>query len=579
MFGSLNSFLDKKTKSIDYKWIALSNTTLGTLMVFLNASILLISLPDIFRGIGINPLAPNETEFLLWTLMGYMVVTAVVLVAFGRISDIYGRVRLYNMGFAIFTFGSILLYFVQGSGESAATQIIFFRVVQGIGGAFLMSNSAAILTDAFRKKERGFALGINQVAGLCGSFLGLLIGGLLSPISWRAVFLVSVPFGLIGTIWAYLMLKETTTQKKKQKLDYAGNILFAGGLILILAAITYGLLPYGNSPMGWSSPYVLGGLALGIAMLAGFIWYEPRIEDPLFDFDLFKIRSFAMGNLAGFLSSIARGGLQFLVVIWLQGIWLPIHGYAFEQTPFWAAIYMLPLTIAIMIFGPISGYASDRIGSRLLATVGMMLTVFAFLGLSFLPADFPYLVFAALLFLMGMGMGLFTSPNIAQIMNSVPSTQRGVASGMRATFMNAGSTLSMGLIFTMVTVGISAGLPTQLYGGLTQAGIPQQAASMVSQLPPTGALFASFLGYNPLQTLLPQDVLASLPKATVDNVLGTEFFPRLLSGPFIDGARIAFYVSLALSLLAAIASWLSKDASDDETETPEEEEKRDMIQL
>jgi MFS family permease len=556
MLGRLGGLFDR-VKSIEYKWIALSNTTLGTLMAFLNASILLISLPDIFRGIGINPLAPEETTFLLWTLMGYMVVTAVVLVTFGRISDIYGRVRLYNLGFAIFTLGSILLYFVQGTGDSAAVQIIIFRVVQGIGGAFLMSNSAAILTDAFKKNERGFALGINQVAGLSGSFLGLLIGGLLSPISWRAVFLVSVPFGVIGTVWAYLMLKETSTQKKKQKIDYAGNILFAGGLILILVAITYSLLPYGDSPMGWSSPYVLGGFALGISLLAAFVWYEPKVKDPLFDFKLFRIRHFAMGNLAGFLSSIARGGLQFLVVIWLQGIWLPLHGYAFEETPFWAAVYMLPLTIAIFIFGPVSGYASDKIGSRHLATLGMMLTVFAFLGLSLLPANFSYIIFAGLLFLMGVGMGLFASPNTAQIMNSVPETQRGIASGMRATFLNVGATLSIGLIFTMVTIGISAGLPQQLYTGLTQAGIPQETATKVSQLPPTGALFASFLGYNPLQTLIPQEVLTTLPKETVNHVLSEEFFPQLLSNPFTDGARIAFILSLALSLLGAIASWLS----------------------
>jgi len=579
MYDMLSRFRDKKTHSIDYKWIALSNTTLGTLMASLNTNILLISLPDIFRGIGINPLAPNETEFLLWTMMGYSLVTAVFLVSFGRISDIYGRVRLYNAGFAVFTLGSILLYCVQGSGDYAAIQIIVFRLIQGIGSAFLMSNSAAILTDAFRKKERGFALGINQVAGLCGSFLGLLIGGLLSPISWRAVFLVSVPFGLIGTVWAYLMLKDNPANKTRQNIDYTGNILFGGGLISILIAITYGLIPYGNSPMGWNSPYVLGGLALGILMLVGFTWYEPRQQDPLFDFNLFRIRSFTLGNLAGFFSSIARGGLQFLVVIWLQGIWLPLHGYAFEQTPFWAAIHMLPMTIAIMIFGPISGWASDKIGSRLLATGGMMLTVFAFLGLSFLPADFPYIIFAILLFTMGMGMGLFTSPNMAQIMNSVPSTQRGVASGMRATFTNAGSTLSMGIIFTMVTLGISAGLPAHLYNGLADAGIPQQIASQISQMPPTGALFASFLGYNPLQTTLPKDALTDLPKETVDRILGTKFFPQVISQPFIDGAKIAFYVSLALSLLAAAASWLSVDPSDEEKETEIEAEQRDTIPL
>lgn len=551
--------MTRRFSGINYKWIALSNTTLGTLMATLNASILLISLPDIFRGINIDPLAPDETTFLLWTLMSYLVVTAVFLVTFGRISDIYGRVKLYNLGFAVFTVGSILLYFTQGTGDFAATQIILFRVVQGIGGAFLLSNSAAILTDAFEKKQRGFALGINQMAALGGSFLGLIIGGLLSPVSWRAVFLVSVPFGIIGTVWAYLMLRETASLRKNQKIDYLGNVLFAGGLISILTSITYVLLPYGDSPIGLMNPLVIGGLALGFIMLIAFIIYEPRSANPLFDFGLFRKRSFALGNLANFLSSIARGGLQFLVVIWLQGIYLPLHGYSFEATPFWAAVYMIPLTAGVILFGPLSGYLSDRIGARFLATSGLVLTIIAFVGLSFQPANFDYPVFAALLFIMGMGMGVFGSPNTADMMNSVPEDERGAASGIIATFQNTGFTLSMGLIFALVTLGISSALPGQLYDGLTQAGIPKETAVMVSHLPPTGALFASFLGYNPLQTLIPSDVLSSLPDQTRTYVLSEKFFPQLLSGPFANGTRTAFIMSIALSVIAAVASFLRKE--------------------
>lgn len=544
----------ERLKSIDYKWIALSNTTLGVLMASINASILLISLPDVFRGININPLAPAETTFLLWTIMGYMVVTAVLLVTFGRISDMYGRVKLYNLGFAIFTLGSILLFFVQGQGDFAAMQIIFFRIIQGIGGAFLFANSAAILTDAFDVKERGFAMGLNQIAFIGGNFLGLLIGGLLSPISWRAVFLISVPFGLIGTVWAYLMLRETATIKKDQKLDIMGNILFAGSLISLLTAITYAILPYGNSTTGLGSPFVQGGIVLGLALLAAFIWYEPHAEDPLFDFSLFKIRTFAMGNLAGFSSAIARGGLEFLVVIWLQGIWLPLHGFSFEATPLWAAIYMLPITVAFILFGPLSGYLSDKIGARGLATSGMLITAAGFVGLMLLPADFSYAIFGALLFLMGMGMGLFASPNTTDIMNSVPAHQRGVASGMRATFQNTGTTLSIGIIFTMLTLGIGSSLPGQLYSTLTGAGISASVASQVANLPPTAALFASFLGYNPLGTVIPAEVLKSLPAQTSALIVSKEFFPRILSGPFIQGAQTIFILSILLSIVAAIAS-------------------------
>jgi EmrB/QacA subfamily drug resistance transporter len=546
----------ERLSHVDYKWIALSNTTLGMFMAALDGSIVLISLPAIFHGIGINPLAPSESGYLLWTLMGYLVVTATLLVTFGRLSDMFGRVRLYNLGFAIFAVGSVLLFFVQGTGNNAALQIIIFRLVQAVGAAFLMANSVAILIDAFPPEQRGMAMGINQIAALGGQFIGLLVGGILAAINWRAVFLVSVPFAIGGAIWAYLMLHETATIRKNQKLDLPGNILFALGLTILLVGLTYGLEPYGASSMGWGSPFVLASIIGGLVLLGLFVWVELRSPEPMFRLDLFKIRMFTAGNAANFLAALARGGLSFLLIIWLQGIWLPLHGYSFEDTPLWAGIYMLPLTGGFLLMGPLSGWLSDRFGSRLFSTGGMLLTAACFVGLVLLPVNFGYVLFAILLLLMGMGMGLFAAPNTTAIMNAVPPEHRGVASGMRATFMNAANTLSITLIFTLVIIGLAQSLPNTLLNGLTQVGIPAAAAQQVANLPPTGALFAAFLGYNPMGTLLPPQVVAAMPAATQALVLGKTFFPQLISEPFQQGLRVAFVISTVLSLLAALASLL-----------------------
>lgn len=541
---------------IDYKWVALSNTTLGAFMAALDGSIVLIALPAIFKGIGIDPLAPGETDYLLWVLMGYLVVTATLLVTFGRISDMFGRVRLYNLGFAIFALGSILLFLVQGSGNTAALQLIIFRLIQAVGGAFLFANSTAILTDAFPPDQRGMAMGINQIALLSGQFIGLVVGGLLAAIDWRAVFLVSVPFSVGGTIWAYLALHETAKIREHQKLDIPGNVLFAVGLTAVLVGMTYGLQPYGNSSMGWGNPFVIACLAGGAALLVAFIFVERRVAEPMFRLELFQIRMFAAGNAAGFLASLARGGLTFMLIIWLQGIWLPLHGYNFEDTPLWAGIYMLPLTGGFFVMGPLSGYLSDRFGARFFSTGGMLLTAVGFVGLMLLPPNFVYLPFAAIIFLIGMGMGMFAAPNTTAIMNSVPGENRGVASGMRATFQNTANTLSITLIFTMVTAGLAASLPAALFSGLTHAGLPSQAAQGIANLPPTAALFAAFLGYNPLGTLLPAQLLHTLPAASQAELLGKTFFPSLIARPFEQGLRIAFSISAVLSVLAALASLL-----------------------
>jgi MFS family permease len=538
-----------------YKWIALSNTTLGMLVATINSSIVIISLPAIFRGIGLDPLRPGNVSYLLWMLMGYLVVGAVLVVAFGRLGDIYGRVRMYNAGFLVFTLASIALVFTPDVGAAGALELIGLRVVQGVGGALLMANSMAILTDAFPVGQRGMALGINQVAALAGSFMGLLIGGLLADTNWRAVFLVSVPFGILGTIWGYLKLREVG-QRRQGRIDWTGNLSFGVGLIAVLVGVTYGIQPYGGHAMGWTSPLVLTLLLGGAALLGLFLVVERRSRDPLFHLDLFRIRAFSAGNLAGLLSSVSRGGLQFMLIIWLQGIWLPLHGYSFAATPLWAGIYMVPLTLGFLIAGPVSGWLSDHHGARPFATGGMLLTAASFAALMLLPIDFPYLAFAALLLANGVGSGLFAAPNTAGIMNSVPARQRGAASGMRATFQNAGFVLSIGLFFSLMVAGLAARLPTTLYAGLTANGVPPATAERIAHLPPVGSLFAAFLGYNPVRTLLGPAALGHLSPAQAANLTGTSFFPQLIAGPFKHGLAIVFLAALAMSLVAAGASWL-----------------------
>lgn len=539
-----------------YKWVALSNTTLGVLMASIDASIVLISLPAIFNGIHINPLAPGETGYFLWLLLGYMVVTATLLVTFGRISDMFGRVRMYNLGFLIFAIASVLLWLTPGTGNTGAIELIVFRLIQGIGSGFLFANSAAILTDAFPSNQRGLAMGINQIAAILGSVIGLILGGILAYFDWRLVFLVSVPVGIVGTIWAYLMLRETATIRQHQTIDWPGNLTFAIGLTILLIGVTYGIEPYGSSPMGWDSPLVIGMLVGGVVLLSLFAWIELHVADPMFRLQLFKIRAFAAGNASSFLGSIARGGLQFMLIIWLQGIWLPLHGYDYAEAPLWAGIYLLPLLAGFVIMGPMSGWLSDRFGARFFSTTGMLIQAVGFILLTILPANFAYIWFALILFMLGIGQGMFSAPNTSSIMNSLPPDQRGAGSGMRATFQNAGSLASIGIFFSIVIAGLASSLPNTLTRGLTSAGISSAVADQIAHLPPTSALFAAFLGYNPMANLLPVPVLHALPAASQANLLGHSYFPNLISPPFLLGLHGAFYLSAAMCLIAAAASAL-----------------------
>ena len=539
----------------NYRWVALSNTTLGVLMSAIDASIVIISLPAIFNGIKLNPLDPGSTSYLLWVMMGYLLVTAVLVVAFGRLGDMFGRVRMYNAGFAIFTAGSLLLAATPFTGSAGAIWIIGMRFIQAIGGAFLFANAQAILTDAFPPQQRGLAFGINGVSFLVGQFIGLVAGGILAAINWRLVFFVSVPVGLAGTIWAYLRLEELGTVSRA-RIDWPGNLTFAVGLTALLIGITYGIQPYGNQTMGWSNPFVIVMIAGGLVLLGAFLWIEHRSEQPLFDLDLFRIRAFSAGNLAGFLASLGRGGLSFMLVIWLQGVWLPLHGYNFADTPLWAGIYMLPLTLGSLLFGPLSGILSDRFGARPFATGGMLVAAASFVGLALLPVDFPYWAFALLLVVSGMGAGLFMSPNMAGIMNSVPARQRGAAAGMRTTFQNSAMVLSIGVFFSLMIAGLAASLPATLYRGLTQNGVPAAVAAQISHLPPVASLFAALLGYNPMASLLPASVLHALPPGRAAVLTGKAFFPQLISTPLQQGLAIVFVAAAIMAVVAALASWM-----------------------
>jgi MFS family permease len=536
----------------NYKWIALSNTTLGVLMAMINQSIVLISLPDIFHGINLDPLGPGNTSYLLWMFMGFLVVGAVLVTSFGRLGDMYGRVRMYNMGFAVFSVASVALTLTYMHGGGAALWLILWRVVQGIGGAFLFANSTAIITDAFPANERGLALGLNSIAAVAGSFIGLILGGLLGPVNWHLVFLVSAPVGVFGTLWAYFMLHDTGV-RKQARMDWWGNVLWGVGLVAILVGITYGLQPYGTSAMGWTNPWVLAAMIGGLILLIVFIFVEMKVAEPLFRISLFKIRAFAYGNLANLLLAMSRGGMQFMLIIWLQGIWLPLHGYSYEQTPLWAGIYLVPMTIAVLISAPLSGVLSDRIGAKAFTVGGPLLSAAAFVGLIVLPVNFSYWLFALLIGLNGFGAGLFSAPNRAEMMNSVPADARGAAGGMIATFMNAASVLSIGVFFSLMVAGLASTLPHAMFSGLTAQAVPAASATQISSEPPIGVLFASFLGYNPMQQAL-GNVLPHMSAAHAAYLTGRQFFPMLISGPFHDGLGVAFSFALGACVLGAIFS-------------------------
>lgn len=414
---------------VQYKWVALSNTTLGTLMASLDANIVLIALPTIARQ-----LPGTSLLGLLWILIGYQLVTATILVNFGRLADMFGRVRLYTLGFAVFTVGSALCSFSQTGSE-----LIGFRMVQAVGAAFLFSNSAAILTDAFPAGERGRALGINQVSIVVGGVTGLLVGGILTSIAgWRSIFWINIPIGIFATVWAHYRLREQHVPVRHESMDLIGNVTFALGLAALLLGITAFALNV--FPEALTLLLIVGGAAL----LVLFVQIERIVPHPMLDLGLFRIRAFGAGNAAILLNALARGAFTLVLVFYLQGPTMRLS--AFD-----AGVFLIPSSAALAAFGPLSGALSDRHSARLLATAGLLASAAGFLLLAQLQATTTFDGLLLPLALVGAGMGLFAAPNRAAIMNSVPRDRRGVASGTSITLTNAGMTLSLGLAFLIMT--------------------------------------------------------------------------------------------------------------------------------
>lgn len=543
-------------RGLDYKWIALSNVIIATLMGSVNASITMISLPSIFNGIQLNPLAANSFQYLLWILMGYSVVLAALLLTFGRLSDMYGRARIFKLGFLVFTLGSVMLFLTPSTGDAGAIELILFRLVQAVGAAMFMANSNAILTDAFPASERGKALGFNMVAVMSGQFIGLILGGILAIYHWRLVFLVSVPFAAIGTIWSYYKLKELSYRAARTQIDIMGNVTFVTGLVLLLIGVSYGMMPYQNAAMGWSSPWVIASMICGAALLIAFPFVESRAKSPMFRLGLFKIRAFSYANIAAFTGAIARNGVMFVLIVFLQGIYLPLHGIAYADTPLWAGIYMLPLTIGLIIMAPIAGVLSDRYGVRGIATAGMVIVAISFLLLALLSYNFQYLEFAGILLLMGIGNGMFGTPNSSSVMSSVAPEERGVASGMLSTMMNTALSVSMVVFFTLIIVGLTNSFPMAIANSLSSLGAAN-LAPIFSSIPPTGALFAAFLGYNPVTSILsslPAATLSAIPQQIITALTSSSWFPQTLSDAIMPLLRICFYLGAGLCAIAAIFS-------------------------
>ena len=541
---------------MEYKWTVLVNTTLGGLMGAINMTIVLISLPTIFRGLNIDPTAPGEFIMLLWVMMGYSIVLATLLVTFGRLSDLYGRTRLYTLGFVIFTFGSILLSIIpDGSGNNGAKMLIGFRMVQGVGGGLLMVNSTALITDSFGPNERGRALGINQISFIAGSLIGLIAGGLLASSNWHLVFIVNIPFAVAGSLWSVFKLKAIS-KKVKVPMDIAGNVALGGGLVLISLGFTYALVPYGNSSMGWGSPWVLASFVVGVVLLVAFVFLELKVKQPLFDLRLFKIRAFNYGNLANFVSSLGRGAIMFLVIIWLQGIYLPLHGFTYSSTPFWAGIYMLPMMVGFIALGPVGGILTDKYGARTFATTGMIITAISLYLLTLLPYNFSLWQFEGILLMNGIGSGLFAAPNTTAVMNSLPEESRGAGSGMRTTFNNIGQTISMAIFFSIAISIFTLKLPSSLLNTSLSIGLPLQIATAISKIPPSGALFAAFLGINPAASF-PSAMLNLIPPTALKSLMSLSFFPNAIGPSFMVGLKDSLYIAILMTIAGAVLSALS----------------------
>ena len=442
---------------VQYRWVVLSVTTVGVFMAGLDTRIVLIGLPTIAESLH------ADLETLLWVTQGYQIAITIGLLFLGRSSDIFGRVKIYNLGFAVFTLGSGLCVLSQ-----TGPQLVVFRVIQGVGGAMLIANSFALITDATPPAELGFALGVNQIAFILGAVLGLTVGGaLIVTAGWRYIFAMNLPIGVFGTVWAHLRLREIAQTERHASFDYLGLFLFTISLTSLLLVISLATMA-SISDTEAAMLYVIG-----LVTFALFLYLEPRKAEPLLDMRLFRIRLFAAGNLSQLLYSLGFGALSLIVILYFQ----LIRGY----DPLTAGLLFLPLDLAFMSIGPISGRLSDRYGTRLFATLGMGVGAVGYVALAFLlTATTPLIQIEINLVIVGLGLGLFASPNISSIMGSVPPQRRGVASAIRATLFNTGNVVSIGLVAYIITTAI----PYQVVSGIISGGYttltPNEAVGFVT---------------------------------------------------------------------------------------------------
>ena len=412
-------------------------------MASLDRNIVLIALPSIANELHTSLIT------LVWIAIGYWVVTASMLLTFGRLADMFGRVKLYNLGFALFTFGSGLCC-VSQTGE----QLIVFRIIQALGAAFIFSNSSAILSDSFPESERGKALGINQISIVVGSVVGLVIGGALtSYFGWRSIFWINIPIGIFATVWAFSKLKELGTIKK-EKIDWMGNLLFTGGIIILLVGITFGSFHL------LSTFEIILCILAGISLLIIFYKNEKKVSFPMIELTLFRIRLFTNSNIAIFFNSLARGAFTFVMIFYLQGPTMRLN-------PLDSGIYLIPVSLALAIFAPMTGWFYDKYRSQIISQAGMIVSATGFIILATLGSRISYIDAILPLALIGAGMGIFTSPNRATIMNSVPPNRRGVAAGISTTLVMTGSAFSIGLVFLIFSALLPSGSVDDIFSGST----------------------------------------------------------------------------------------------------------------
>ncbi|MFB6470619.1 MAG: MFS transporter [Vulcanisaeta sp. AZ3] len=534
----------------------LINALLGSLLGSMNMASIVIALPAILKGVGINPTSSLGFIVMMWLMFSYPLVTAVTVPIIGRLSDMFGRGRVFTIGDALFTAISLLMGLVPGYGIIAGLQLVAYRFIQGIAGSMMFSNSAALITDVYPPERRGVAQGIVGIAFSAGSVSGLVVGGLLAIINWRLVFLFNVPIGLVSTLWALRSVYRLPTGFSRVSIDYVGAVLLSASLIFVLMGLLLSMMPYGGSSLGWGNPMVWISLVIGIVLFGALIFVERRIREPMLKINLFGIRQFTYGVFSSFFLFMAMGANIFVLSLLLQAIYLPlVYKIPYSETPLWAGIFLIPSSIANAIFAPIGGKLLNKLGARVVSTLGAILFGVGFELLALLPMNFNYVEFAAILVITGIGSGLFQSPNIVSILSAVPSSDRAAASGLRASMQNIGSLMSFALFLTLIITGSAAALPVALYRALINAGVPMSDARTLVSIPPVYALFAAFLGFDPIKTLIEQAHI-SLSPSVFANIENITFFPSAIAPAMQLGFHLAYHMAAIFAFAAAAFSYL-----------------------